>query len=144
MTVPEDPALTPEMKRRAAALDVARSALASKNVWSGSDVKAWSVSDLLAVADWVLDVYEFYEGPCEQIPCPPFQDVEVSADPPPFEGETTRRVSAEDVSPAVSGSALKDAENIGVIPAEEPTFDWDPGPADSMDDPPLDDDSDQR
>lgn len=47
--------LTLEQTSRASALEVARNALVSRQgLFSGSNVNTWKVTDLLMVADWVL------------------------------------------------------------------------------------------
>ena len=53
--VKTDPgALTPEQQRRVRALGFARDTLVSRGMFAGTDVSKWSVGDLVALADWIL------------------------------------------------------------------------------------------
>ncbi len=54
--VKTDPgALTDKQQRRVRALGFARDTLASRGLFSGTDVSKWTTDDLLKLADWILD-----------------------------------------------------------------------------------------
>ena len=53
-TAPES-VLTLDQQRRVEALQQARSVLANKNAWSGTNVSGFTVGDLTYLAEWITD-----------------------------------------------------------------------------------------